>query len=125
MTKEQARKILGISQSTNLKAAQEIYLQKVRRLRIRIMPGNLCSDRLKAQTELAQLATAWEVLTVQPAPKQTVNRKSPCAATPDLAGLWEDLLDILPIPKPVAVILFVSMVLTVVISLVETFMKWL
>lgn len=132
MTKDHARNILGISPSAGINAAEQAYCQKRRQLQIRMVPGNPCLERMNAQTELAELTTAWRTLSNGksakskiPKPRTTAkqypaNRTAAYASTQNLGSLWNDFLDLLPIPKYVAMFLMVTVLFAVFISLFKT-----
>jgi hypothetical protein len=132
MTKDQAMKILGISRFTYTKKLEQAYRQKCQQLQIRMIPGNPCLERRKAQTELAELATAWKTLSnrkstenknLKPrtATKQyPINRTTTHVSPQNLGGFWDDFFDILPIPKPVVMILLIAMFFLVFVSLFKT-----
>lgn len=132
MTKEQARNILGISHSASIKTTEQAYQQKCRQLQIRMVPGNPCSCRQKAQIELAKLVTARRMLsnhksnenensTSRTATKHhPVNRTTTYTPTHNMGNLWNDFFDMLPIPKPVAILLLVAMFFCVFVTLLKT-----
>ncbi|MFA6186340.1 MAG: hypothetical protein WC770_03890 [Phycisphaerae bacterium] len=131
MTKDHAMNILGISHSASIKTAEQAYCQKRQHLQIRMVPGNPCLERRKAQTELAELTMAWKMFsngkstenknpTPRTAAKQYPARRTAAyASTQNLGSLWNDFLDLLPIPKPVAIALILAMFFSVIISLLK------
>jgi hypothetical protein len=133
MTKQQAITILGITDSTDLIMAENIYDHKCRKLQLRLTPGNHCSDRMKAQTELAQLATAWETLasdtSVLNKKRKTAARTYPAKNTTtytidfDLGSLWDDFADMLPVPKPLAILFVVAILILIVIGTLSAIFK--
>jgi hypothetical protein len=132
MTKDSARNILGISHSAGIKTAEQTYRQKCRQLQIRMVPGNPCLERRKAQTELAELTTAWKMLSngkstenKNPKPRTATkqypaNRTTTYASTQNLGSLWDDFFDLLPIPKPVAILFMAATLFLVFFSLFKT-----
>jgi len=132
MTKEHAMNILGISHSAGIKTAEQAYRQKCRQLQIRMVPGNPCLERRKAQTELAELTTAWHLFSSgkstenknskpRTAAKQHPARRAAAyASTQNLGSLWDDFFDLLPIPKPVAMLFMAAMLFAVFFSLLKT-----
>lgn len=135
MTMEQARNILGISHSAGLKTVEQIYRQKCRQLQIRMVPGNPCSERMKAQTDIAELTTAWHLVSngkstenknqkPRTAAKQyPANRKTTYASPQNLGSLWDEFVDMLPISKSAALILLAAMFFLVIVSVLKLFMK--
>ena len=132
MTKDSAKNILGISHSAGIKTAEQAYRQKCRQLQIRMVPGNPYLERRKAQTELAELTTAWKMLSngkstenKNPKPRTATkqypaSRTTTYASTQNLGSLWDDFFDLLPIPKSVVILLLVAMFFSVFISLFKT-----
>jgi hypothetical protein len=132
MTKDHAINILGISHSDGIKTAEQAYRQKCRQLQIRMVPGNPCSERRKAQTELAELTTAWHLFSngkstenKNPKPRTAakqppVHKKTNYTPTQNLGSLWDDFFDLLPLPKPVPILFMAAMLFLVFISLLKT-----
>jgi hypothetical protein len=132
MTKDHAGNILGISHSASIKTAEQAYCQKRQQLQIRMVPGNPCLERRKAQTELAELTTAWHLFSngkytenKNPNPKTAAkqyptNRTVNYASTQNLGSLWDAFFGLLPIPKFVVMIFMVTMLFAVFISLFKT-----
>ncbi len=136
MTKVDARKILGISRSAGLKSAERAYRQKSQSLQASMLPGNPCSDRKMALAELAELTEARKAMqTKRPTkkrrakPRATVNHRRSSRQTVvldviyDMVEGWNNLVDMLPLPKPVVLafltIEFVLVITTLVLHLMR------
>lgn len=136
MIKVDARKILGISRSAGLKSAERAYRQKYQSLQARMLPGNPCSDRQKALAELAELTEARKAMqTKRPTkkrhikPRATVNHRRSARQTfvldviHDMVENWNNLVEMLPLPKPVALtfltIEFALVITTLVLHLMR------
>jgi hypothetical protein len=134
MTQAEAYQVLGISRSVSPSRIEQAYYEKHRELRLKLTPGNPLSDRQKAQTELAKLTTAGQVLQVtltaksypgKPVPQKTT-RARPTRARPvinnrqkpqTLAEAWELFVQLSPFPERVTMILLVLTFLIVLIEL--------
>ena len=130
MTKTQAQRILGISGSVSPRSAKRIYSEKCQKVRRGMVPGNTLHKRQKAEDQLLELTMAWRVLNTKPArrgrsptPNRTGNGSRPApqprvaSQVEDLAGAWEGLFDVIPLPAPVVVFLLIAVFLIVVLSL--------
>ena len=93
-------------------------------------PGNVLSDRQKAQSELLELTTAQKVWnTKRPKkskrakPKRPVNRQKPARQATgrnlpqDLADAWDTFFSALPLPMPVIVAVLVVACGAVIVAL--------
>ena len=132
MTKIEACKVLGISRSASSVKAEQAYLNIQKQLCLQLVPGNTLADRQKAQAQLAELTTAWQVLqksphkshTRKPAPKKP-RKSKPATVIPypkpqTLAEAWELLVTLLPFPEPVIAILLCVIFLLVLIGLLSS-----
>lgn len=138
MTQAEAYKVLGISRSVSPSRTEQAYQEKHRELRLKLIPGNPLADRQKAQTELARLATAKQVLQItstaksypvkpvpQKTPKARSTRAKPAAVNyyqkpQTLAEAWELFVQLSPFPEHVTAILLGLMFLIVLIGLLAT-----
>jgi len=132
MTKEQARIILGISRSASAKTAERAYRQNCQRIQLRMIPGNMLSDRQEAANELLELTTAqktWNTKRPKKSkrskPRRTVNRQKPARQTPspnlpqDLADAWDAFFSALPLPIPLIVAVLIAVCGAVIVSLLR------
>ena len=136
MTKVDACKILGISNSARLKSAERAYRQKLQMLQLCIRPGNPCSERQQAQAELVELTDAWKTIQMkQPTrkrytkPKPTVNRQKPAKQTTvwdviqDLSENWKILIGMTSLSKTTVLAILIAEFVLVMITLVLKSMK--
>lgn len=145
MTKDDARKILGIPRSAGLKPAERAYHQKKGDLQLRMLPGNPLSDRQQAQAKLVKLTDAWNTMQTKqsikkkhPRPKRSASKRYPkpkwAATKPrparqttaldprlDMADYWDIIIEMVPLPKPVVLaILIIEFALVITILFLRT-----
>lgn len=136
MTKTDARKILSISNSADLKSAERAYHQKLQVLQLRIWPGNPCSKRQQAEVELMKLTDAWKTMqTKQPTrnrrakSRAPVNRQKQATRTTiwdviqDLAENWKILIGMTSLSKTTVLAILIAEFVLVMITLVLKSMK--
>jgi len=133
MTQAEAYIVLGVSRSASRSRKEQAYQEKQRKLRLKLVPGNPLADRRKAQAELARLTTAWQVLKASPTARPRAKKPAPRKWTPPkpqpvppqipqtLTEAWELLLDLMPFPKPVTVMLVIIVFLLTIVSLIRSF----
>ena len=131
MDKIKARNIFGISSSASPKNIDQIYFQKSKQLQIRMSPGFPCSERLKAEAELAELITARKTLhnqkkanykkQVDVNKQYQVNKNNVTyPQNYSLSSLWEHFFNLLPIPKPFVVSFIILAFFVVTFLLIKT-----
>ena len=136
MTKNEARKILGISRSASSDKAEQAYRKKQNELRLRLIPGNTKADRQKAQAGMAMTMTAIQMLQTtttrkpparKPVPRKTTTMPKPTKAKSatvnyyqkpqTLADAWELFAQLSLLPAPVTVVLLILTFIIVLIGL--------
>jgi len=133
MTQAEAYRVLGISRSASRLRKEQVYQEKQKKLRLKLIPGNTQADRRKALTELAMLTAAWQVVKTSPAAKthtkKPTSRKRakprplpiPHQKPQTLAEAWELFAQISPFSRPVTVIIMILVFLLTIISLLKHF----
>lgn len=126
MTLSQAYSVLGTNSRSHAKA-QQLYRDKRQELRLQMVPGMPVKIRQNAQTELAQLEAAWQVINTRPAtPKKRRTQKTvpgpPVKAVPQgkpqtLGDAWDQAASTMPFPEPVIVIVVILVALGILIAL--------
>jgi hypothetical protein len=124
MTKEEARKTLGITRSTGRSKIALAYEEKCKKFRLQMVPGMPKATRHKAYGKLAKLSIAWQTLQTAPTARRPqrkkAHRKSPTrrpasanrAQRPRTLGeAWEDVVFQMPFSEPVVVTILVAVVL--------------
>ena len=132
MTKEEARKTLGITSSTSRSKTAMAYEEKCKTFRLQMVPGMPKATRHKAYGKLAKLSTAWQTLQAAPTARRPqrkkTHRKSPTrrpapanrSQKPQtLAEAWEAVVFQMPFSEPVVVILVAVALLTLTLLLVK------
>lgn len=137
MTETDAYKVLGASRSVAQSRAERLYRQKRAQLRLQIVPGMPLATRQKAQAQLAELETAWQVLQVsRPARARRPTKKKPKpaarkAATPSrtprrpypkpqtLGEAWEQVASMMPFSEPVTAIILILGLLATIMALLR------
>ncbi len=139
MTRAEAYKTLGITSSTSVYRAEQLYQEKCKKLRLQMVPGIPVTTRQKAHAEMALVDTAWQVLqtagptkhtATKPAtPKPTAKKKTkppstytiPYQKPQTLAESWEQLISLMPFSRTVAVIVVITVFLLTIMSLLASF----
>ena len=131
MTPENAQTILGVPRTAKKKAIEQAYHKRCKDLQLKMRPGNLLAVRKQAQVQLVQVTEAWNVLnqkpvkrSAKPAPKpQPVPRvtRHPTSHSSDplnLAGVWERVFALIPLPRPVVATVAAATMLALIILLI-------
>ncbi len=122
MTKHEARMYLGVSNSDSSKQITQVYQNQCQTLQSKMIPGNSCVERQKAQADLVNLTTAWNTLDI----KQSKNKFQPIISINqvdstlssdkayDLADCWVQVFKSIPFAKPVMIIFLLYLILLII-----------
>ena len=128
MTKQQAYGIIGVNSRSGAAEIEHAYTSKLQKLQRQLLAGQSLSIRRRAQQQIIQLASAWEVLQNSSAgasgSAQNAGRASPPPRTPAPQQQstwqgWSHFLDLVPLPRPAAIaalLLSAFMMLWVILS---------
>ena len=133
MTKEEARKILGITGSTSRSETALAYEEKCKKFRLQMVPGMPKATRHKAYGELAKLSIAWQTLQAAPTarrrqrmkPQRKPPTRRPASANRSqrpqtLAEAWQEVVFQMPFSEPVLVTILIAVaLLTLTLLLVK------
>ena len=120
MTKHEARMYLGVSNSDSNKRIVQTYQNQCQTLQSKMIPGNSCTDRQKAQAELVNLTAAWNTLEIKPSTKKefqpltSINRVDSIPSSNkayDLADSWEQVFEVIPYAKPILLFFVIAIII--------------
>ena len=127
MTRTEARKILGITASASRVKIEQVYHQKLRKQRLRQMPGNTLEQRQQAYQESVKVNAAWNILSQTNKKQSQRPIKTNAAKTAskpsrhtqpkphNIAEAWGSLVHLLPFSKRTTTIVAVVVVIIFII----------
>ena len=111
MTKQEAHRIIGVNRTSSRSGIEKAYISKLRKRQRQLITGYSISIRQRAQQQIAQLASAMEVLQKNPTRTSVIPQSSRKRSSPQRPGYqypqqqssswkeWPGFFDLMPLPK--------------------------
>ena len=130
MTKQEAYRIIGVNSISNRSKIEKAYISKLRKRQRQLITGYSISIRQRAQQQIAQLASAMEVLQKNPTRTSVIPQSSRKRSSPQRPGNqhpqqqssswkgWPGFFDLMPLPKSAVIMaLLLSALIMLLIAL--------